>query len=64
MSFEQRSYLVQNERTLQAALAGTIGQQVGLDLLKAGQQRAAGAATDRQTAAGSAGGQTDVQVER
>lgn len=39
-----RSYLVEDERTLQATFTGPVGQQVGLHLLQAGQQGAAGTA--------------------
>lgn len=61
------SYLVQDEWTLQATLAGAIGQQVGLDLLQAGQQRAAGAAgrqTDRQQERQQEDRETDRQTGR
>lgn len=50
MSPELQHYLVEDERTLQATFTGSICEQVGLHLLQAGQQRAAG--TGRQQRGG------------
>ena len=41
---QDKHYLVEDEWTLQAALAGPICQQVALHLFQAGQQRATGTA--------------------
>lgn len=45
---KNKNYLVEDEWALQAAFAGSICQQVGLHLLQAGQQRAAGTADRKQ----------------
>ena len=41
-------YLVEEERAFQATFAGPVRQQVGLHLLQAGQQRAAGTRREKQ----------------